>query len=65
MQGTESGTCTKKLHLKRPLPEIIPYLSLPSKPFPKSWMVPVEYDKVLSEAMNYQVKADSLNSPDC
>jgi tetratricopeptide (TPR) repeat protein len=32
------------------------------KPVPQKQEVPVEYDKVLSEAMKYQVKADSLNS---
>ncbi len=32
------------------------------KPVPQKLEVPVAYDKVLSEAMKYQVKADSLNS---
>jgi hypothetical protein len=32
------------------------------KPVPQKLDVPVAYDKVLSEAMNYQVKADSLNA---
>lgn len=32
------------------------------KPVPQKQEVPVAYDKVLSEAMKYQVKADSLNS---
>ena len=34
----------------------------PAKPVPQKLDVPVAYDKVLSEAMIYQVKADSLNS---
>lgn len=33
-----------------------------SKPVPQKEKVPDEYNKVLSEAMDYQVKADSLNS---
>jgi hypothetical protein len=32
------------------------------KPVPQKQDVPVAYDKVLSEAMKYQVKADSLNA---
>ncbi len=32
------------------------------KPVPQKLEVPVAYEKVLSEAMKYQVKADSLNS---
>jgi tetratricopeptide (TPR) repeat protein len=34
----------------------------PVKPVPQKIEVPVAYDKVLSDAMKYQVKADSLNS---
>lgn len=33
-----------------------------SKPAPQKESLPVEYDRVLSQAMDYQVKADSLNS---
>lgn len=34
----------------------------PAKPAPQKTDVPPEYDKVLSEAMKYQVKADSVNA---
>jgi tetratricopeptide (TPR) repeat protein len=33
-----------------------------TKPVPQKENLPGEYDKVLSQAMNYQVKADSLNA---
>ena len=34
----------------------------PVKPVPRKEDLPQEYDKVLSQAMDYQVKADSLNA---
>jgi hypothetical protein len=51
----------EKLISEKPIAEK-PIIPPDIKPVPQKQEVPVAYDKVLSEAMKYQVKADSMNS---